>query len=312
MTRAIPLDTDDFDTLRKRWLNRYLSVQARHDIKVRTSLIKAAEDARAEISALETNTTFSAGVRSAQLRLVMKIVSEVLNDLFKKQIPLITAGSKESATAAVTAFGETDRDFLESAFRQSSVSHSGATPRKLAQGFIEGQEIQAQISVAHLVSRLEKSAQPLSSRVYRTKRMANNWVQREINSGLVRNASAKEIATKVRKSIRPNTPGGVSYAAMRLGRTELANAFHATSVALAQDRPWVQGMVWHTSQTHETAPGLIEICDRYKDQLFEVDNVPPKPHPQCRCFVTPAVEPLDIFTRNLTAGYYNDWIANAA
>jgi hypothetical protein len=282
-------------------------IQSRHDTKVRTALIQAAQDAAQEVSALSTNSTFSSGVRTAQLRLVMKIVNEVLNDLFKKQIPLITAGSKESARAAVTAFSETDRDFLSRAFAESAKNSRGNV-----EGFIQSQYVQAELSVANLVSRLEKSNQPLSTRVYRTRRMANTWVQREINSGIVRGASAKEIAEKVRRSIRPNTPGGVSYAALRLGRTELNNAFHATSVALAQDRPWVQGMVWHTSQTHEIEDGVIEICDRYKEQLFDVDNVPPKPHPQCRCFVTPQVESLDVFTRNLTAGYYNDWISNAA
>lgn len=306
MARPIPLDTDDFDTLRKRWLQRYLTVQAKHDIKTRTALIQAATDAYDQIQELANKPNFSNGVRSAQLRLVMLILNEVLNDFWKKQIVQISEGHKQSAKAAVGAFSETDRDFLQRAFRQSVSSKSDT------ESFIRGQQIQAELSVAHLVSRLEKSAQPLSSRVYRTKRMANTWVQREINSAIVRNASAQEIAKRIRKSIRPNTPGGVSYAAIRLGRTELNNAFHATSVALAQDRPWVEGMVWHTSATHETDEGIVEICDRYADQLFEVNNVPKKPHPQCRCFVTPQVEPLDIFTRNLTAGYYNDWIANAA
>lgn len=303
MTRPIGLDSDDFDTLRKRWLNRYLIVQAKHDTKTRTALIHAALDAETEISALAQKSTFSSGVRSAQLRIVMQIVKEVLNDFFKTDLKLITTGSKQSARAAVTAFGETDKALLRQAF-----SASGISP----ESFIQGQFIQAELSVANLVSRLEKSNQPLSARVYRTRRLANTWVQREVNSAITRNASAKEIAIRVRKFIRPNTSGGVSYAALRLGRTELNNAFHATSVALAQDRPWVEGMVWHTSQTHETTQGIVEICDRYADQLFEVNNVPKKPHPQCRCFVTPQVEPLEVFTRNLTAGTYNDWIRDAA
>lgn len=308
MTRPTPLDggsTDDIE-LRKRWLQRYLTIQAKHDTKVRTALIQAAQDATTQIEALANNSTFSAGVRSAQLRLTMKIVKEVLDELFKKQIPLITAGSKESARAAVTAFGETDRDYLRKAFNAS------ASSKKSVDGFLQGQLIQAELSVANLVSRLEKSKHPLSTRVYRTKRLANTWVQREINSAIVRNASANEIAKRVRSSIRPNVAGGVSYAALRLGRTELNNAFHATSVSLAQDRPWVQGMVWRVSGTHESSEGLAEICDRYNQQLFEVNNVPKKPHPMCRCVVTPQVEPLEAFARNLTAGYYNDWIANAA
>jgi hypothetical protein len=303
MTRPTPLDrTDNFEILRKRWLSRYMTVQAKSDTKTRTALIQAAEDAYKELNVLTSKSTFSAAVRSAQLRLVMKIVKEVLNDFFKEEIKIITDGHKQSAIAAVVAFGETDRDYLNKAFGSSGDTAS----------FINGQKIQAQISVANLVSRLEQSSQPLSSRVYRSRRLANNWVQRQVNSAIVRNASAQDIAMSVRKSIRPNTAGGVSYAAMRLGRTELNNAFHATSVALAQDRPWVEGMVWHTSTTHEPTEGLVEICDRYNEQLFEVNNVPKKPHPQCRCFVTPQVQPVAVFAQNLTAGVYNDWIRDAA
>lgn len=311
MTRPTPLDgglNDDFEVLRKRWLSRYMTVQSKTDTKTRTALIQAAEDAYKELNALTSKSTFSAAVRSAQLRLSMKIVKEVLNDFFKTELKIITEGHKQSARAAVIAFGETDRNLLQRAFQVSANPIS-------ADGFIQGQAIQAEISVANLVSRLETSHQPLSSRVYRTRRLANTWVQREINSAIVRNAGAKEIAKIVRKSIRPNTPGGVSYAALRLGRTELNNAFHATSVALAQDRPWVESMRWHLSQTHEsnqTQSGVREICERYADQTFEVNSVPKKPHPQCRCFVTPKVESLAVFTAHLTAGVYNDWIRDAA
>lgn len=305
MPSPYPLDSDDFDTLRKRWLQRYLTIQAKHDVKVRTALLQSSQDASDQISSLANSPTFSNGVRTAQLRIIMKIVSEVLNDLFKKQIPLITAGSKQAARAAVTAFGETDRDFLRQAFNSSAGKAN-------VNDFIQGQYIQAELSVMHLISRIEKSSHPLSTRVYRTRRLANTWVQREVNSAIVRGESAAYIAKRVRSSIRPNVPGGVSYAALRLGRTELNNAFHATSVALAQDRPWVEGMVWHLSQTHERTEGTKEICERYSEELFQVDNVPAKPHPQCRCFVTPKVEPLDVFVRNLTAGTYRDWIADAA
>lgn len=292
--------TDDFEVLRKRWLLRYLTVQSRADTKLRTALIQAAEDAYKELISLTSKKSWSASVRSAQLRLVMTTVKEIHDELFKKELKIITEGHKQSAVAATYAFSETDRDYLEQAFGASGDVSS----------FINGQKIQAQISVAHLVSRLEKSAQPLSSRVYRSKRLANNWVQREINSAIIKGSSAKELAMRVRKSIRPNTSGGVSYAAMRLSRTELNNAFHATSVALAQDRPWVHGMQWHLSGTHDAEINCV--CEQYSNQIFEVNNVPKKPHPQCRCFVTPQVETLAVFAQHLTAGTYNDWIRNAA
>jgi hypothetical protein len=292
---------DDPDELRRIWLNRYLRIQARYDTRFRTMLIQAAEDAQDEIAALQTSTTFSASVKTAQLRIVMKIIREVLKDLFGEILPVIKDGQKQSAVAAVDAFTETDRDFLEAAFRESS--------RDIA-SFIEGQKRNSMLGVANAVSREYQSDQPLSARVYRTRYMANRWVQNQVNSGILRGASAKEIAFTVRKSIRPNTSGGVAYAAMRLGRTELNNAFHATSIALAQDRPWVEGMRWNLSKTHDF--DLRCICEKYANQVFTVEQVPAKPHPLCRCFTTPEVEAFDVFVRHLTAGQYNDWIRNAA
>lgn len=299
---------DDPDELRRRWLNRYIRVQAKTDTRIRTVLVQGAEDVYKEIEALENSSTFSSGVKRAQLRMVMQQVRSVLNDVFKEFGPIITDGSKDAAKAAVDAFTETDRQFLEAAFAQTS-SASGISVAE----FIEGQRRSAMLGVANAVSRLSRSEQPLSGRVYRTKYLANQWVQRQVNSGILRNASAKEIAKTVRKSIRPSTPGGVSYASLRLARTELNNAFHATSVALSEDRPWVEGMVWNLSKVHEYTPGDVpEICEIYAKQTFRVDQVPAKPHPQCRCYVTPQLEPLDVFVRHLTAGQYKDWIENAA
>lgn len=303
MTRPIPNDnTDDFDILRKRWLSRYMKIQTQTDTRIRTILVEAAEDANAQVTALATNSTFSAGVRTAQLRLVMQTVKEVLDDVFKKTSPIISAGQKSQAKAAVEGLTETDRQYLEAAFQET----------RAVNDFIASQKLQVQIQVVNAVNRITKSEIPLSSRVYRTKALAKNWVQRDVTSGIARGASAKEIAAIVRKHIRPNTPGGVSYAALRLGRTELNNAFHATAITLAQDRPWIQGMEWFLSEVHQRDSQRVEVCETYAGQIFEVNNVPAKPHPQCRCFVAPVLEPVDVFIRNLTAGQYRDWIENAA
>lgn len=299
---------DSPEELRQRWLKRYIRIQAAADTRVRTVLVQGAEDAYKEIQNLQSSRTFSTGVKNAQLRLVMHQVRSVLNDVFGQFIPIINDGSKKAAVAAVDAFSETDRQFLEAAFAETA-TQSGIS----VSDFIEGQRRSAMLGVANAISRVTKSEQPLSARVYRTRYLANNWVQRQVNSGILRNASAKEIAMSVRKSIRPSTAGGVSYASLRLARTELNNAFHATSIALSEDRPWVESMAWNLSKVHEYVPGDIpEICEIYAKQTFRVDQVPAKPHPQCRCFVTPQLEPLDVFVRHLTAGQYKDWIRSAA
>ncbi len=303
MTRPTPNDnTDDFDVLKKRWLSRYMKIQSQTDTRIRTILVEAAEDANDQVSALSKNSTFSAGVRTAQLRLVMSTIKDVLNDVFDGITPLIRQGQISEAQAAVDGLTETDREYLESALQSTAA----------VRDFIDSQKLQAKIQVVNAVNRVTKSDIPLSKRVYRSRALAQRWVQRDVTIGIAKGSSAKEIAAIVRKHIRPNTPGGVSYAALRLGRTELNNAFHATAIQLSQDRPWIEGMQWNLSSVHEFDPQSVEVCETYAGQIFEVNNVPRKPHPQCRCFVSPVLEPVDVFIRNLTAGQYRDWIENAA
>ena len=292
----------DYNELRKRWLNRYVAAQASTDIRVRTILTEAAQDAEKQVSALEKSSLFSMGVRTAQLRLVTDEIKEVLQDVFGKLIPVIGTGQKKAAISAVTAFNETDRQYLVAAFKNSGNVGD----------FIDGQRTQAQLQVANAISGLTKSDIPLSARVYRSRSLANRWVKRQVLIGITRGDSAGTIAKSVRASILPNVRGGVGYAAMRLGRTEVNNAFHATTVELAKDRPWVEAMAWNLSKVHEMDPAHLEICEQYSLQEFTVDTVPQKPHPQCRCFTTPKLMAFETFISNLTAGRYEDWIDNAA
>lgn len=301
MTQPTLFDNDtDYELLRKRWLNKYLNVENVTTSQLRVVLIQAAEDAQAVLNSLASSTTFSSSVKSAQLRLLMREIRQITNDIFNKSIPIIEAGQKQSANAAVSAFSQTDFDYLQRAFGN----------RSDARDFVNGQRAESMVGINNAISRLEKSKQPLSSRVYQSRRLANNWVERKITSALMRSASAKELAREVRNSIRPSAPGGVSYSAMRLARTELNNAFHATTISLADDRPWVEGMRWRLSQTHDAKEQCR--CTSYSDLIFTVGEVPKKPHPQCRCFVTPEVEPWESFVTNLTAGQYRNWVANAA
>ena len=279
-----------------------MGVQTKTDSNIRKILVQASEDAEKKVSALEKNSTFSAGVRTAQIRLVMKEIKDILNGTFQEIQSTIAEGQRQAASAAIDGLTETDKKYLESALLETGA----------VLDFIASQKLQAKIQVINSINSVTKNPHSLSQRVYRTRALAQNWVQRDVANGIARGDSAKQIAAVVRKHIRPNTPGGVSYAALRLGRTEVNNAFHATSIEFSKDRPWIKGMQWHLSAVHEVDPNQTEICERYANQIFDVDNVPGKPHPQCRCFVAPVMEPVDVFIRNLTAGQYRDWIANAA
>jgi SPP1 gp7 family putative phage head morphogenesis protein len=298
MTTPTPQESAAFEseaTLQKRWLQAFLSTLAPYDNQFRTVLLQGASDAQDRINALASNPIWSAGVRTAQLRLVTGTIKAVQKDIYAKLLPILKKGQQAEASTAADALSATDMQYLREAFSTVDLN-----------SYLASQRQSAALGVAHAISRITTSQLSLSQRVYKTQALANGWINRQVNSAILRGASAKEIAQTVRSQIRPDVPGGASYAALRLGRTELNNAFHATAITLAQDRPWITGMRWYTSDVHENDP--TEICTRLNGQIFDVDNVPAKPHPQCRCYVAPQVESADVFARHLTAGQYRDWI----
>lgn len=297
MTSPVALENSEpYEVLRRRWLARYIRIQGIADAQLKKILTEGAKDAAQRVSALDSDSTFSAGVRSAQLRLVMNVVRDVHEDIFKKALPIIKNGQKDAAAESVNAFAATDRKYLRAALGSTSD----------VTGFVDGQRRQAEIQVAHAITRLTRSEIPLSTRVYRSRSLSNGLVQRIVTSALMRGDSAADIAKAVRSHIIPNTRGGTSYAALRLGRTEINNAFHATTIELTKDRPWVEQNRWHLSKRHtETINCRCEYYARVG--IFDVDSTPAKPHPQCRCFVTPELIDYQTFVTRLDAGYYRQW-----
>lgn len=306
MTVPLPHDNaPDPDDSKKNWFNRYMNLEAKQDVEIRKILAQAAQDAQKQITALDKKKSFSAGVKSAQLKLVMDEIKDVLADGFKQLTPVLSNGQKQAASGVIRAFNATDRAYLEAAFKDV-----GGT--KAISAFVSVQRKEAQSGIAALVSKTNDFGYPLSGRVYRTRSLATGWVQNTVARQLVLRSSAAQIANTVRSSILTNTPGGVGYAAMRLGRTELNNAFHAQAIQTGKDRPWVNGMVWHTSRSHKVVNGKVEVCETLNGRNFSNAQVPPKPHPQCYCYIVPDVESFDSFITHLTAGQYKGWIDNAA
>lgn len=297
-----PFKITGSDELRKRWLDRFIRAHNPTMTEIKKVLLQGSKDADSALYEVASSNTFSSGVRAAQIRLAKKEMDNLLEGMFKSVTTIIKDGQKTVAGAAANALSETDRRFLVAALSSTGDVKS----------YLESQKLSASIGVANAISRVTKSDIPLSARVYRTEKLANRWVQNQVNSAIMRGSSAKEIAKIAKGSIRPDTPGGVSYAALRLGRTELNNAFHATAITLSQNRPWIQEMGWYLSKTHTHNPLKPEICEDYARHKFQINSVPPKPHPQCRCYVAPILEDFDIFSSRLTSGQYNDWIKENA
>lgn len=153
----------------------------------------------------------------------------------------------------------------------------------------------------------------LSTRVYRSRRLAERWVDRTVTTVVSRGGSAYDVAAAVRDSIRPDVRGGVGYAAMRLGRTETMNAFHVASVDNAAETPWTAGMRWRLSGSHPE----LDVCDTLAAAdrhglgagVYRVSDVPDKPHPQCLCVVLPVTESVDEFVEAFRAGSYDAYLS---
>lgn len=154
---------------------------------------------------------------------------------------------------------------------------------------------------------------PLSQQVYRTSVASGQQLDRTLNALILNGASAREIATRVKGFIDPATAGGASYAAMRLGRTELNNAFHTVSKTHYQDNPFIDGVKWSLSSSHPKA----DQCDEYahgvhfrggEPGVFKPDDLPSKPHPQCFCFMEPTMIDDDEFVKQFKNGKYDRYI----
>lgn len=165
----------------------------------------------------------------------------------------------------------------------------------------------AERNVQSMIIRITKTEQTLSRRVYNSRSLAEGTVNRIVNSGLAKGDSAAVIAKTVRGHISPDTPGGIGYAAKRLARTEINNAYHAQSIVQNEDKPWVESVRWNLSKSHPGTPG--DACEMYaRQKLFDKLHVPPKPHPNCLCYITPVVVAYEMFEKNLLAGAYNGWL----
>jgi hypothetical protein len=138
-------------------------------------------------------------------------------------------------------------------------------------------------------------------------------VDRQVNLAILSGESWKELGDRVKGSINPNVRGGVAYAAKRLGRTELNNAFHTAQRVAHEKEPWVDSFVWHLSGSHSTP----DECDEYAREVhypgglpghFQKGSLPNKPHPQCLCYTTAESIDEDSFVNAFLDGKYDTYL----
>jgi hypothetical protein len=254
---------------------------------------RAARDIQARILRLPAGV--GGQVRAAQLRLVLQQLDQIMVQAWGKGIlPTTQAGRKAAAEAAERA-AETISDVLYTAL-----------PNDVAETVRNGLRLTAQAGIDNDFARVPRQ---LSARVYHDAALSSGQVEQIIRSGLISGLSAKELAADVYKFVSPTTPGGASYAAMRLARTEINNAFHEQQIKGGQ-RPGVLAVIWNLSGSHPKPDECNTFAEQDTDNLgaghYKPGNVPAKPHPNCLCYLTYQTMNNAEFEKALKGGQFDD------
>lgn len=282
----------------RRPLISYLRVQRDLDRQMIAILRRSSERISRELAHLATKPGIGAAVRREQLLLTQAAIHRELTTLWDGIGRTVMAGRETAAAAAVE--GIVDRELLRSVL-----------PAADADYLLDSMRTSARSTVEVVQARLELSQIPLAESVYKNRELSNGKIDAIVNEALARGASARELAADVRRFIRPDVQGGVRYAAFRLGRTELNNAFHATQVQTGIKTPWITGLKWNLSGSHPRP----DECNEYADAdngmgagVWEPEQVPAKPHPNCLCFTTSETVGRDQFVDSFMAGDYDGFV----
>jgi len=269
----------------------YRKVQATTEHELRAILESTAKAIEKRVAMLRPGV--GGVVRAAQLNLTLTAIRRM-------QRLMWTGGINPRTQRAVEAALEAGESAVEALTR---VAYA-ALPEQAAEELIRSLRASAESGLKSDASRRKRD---LSERVYRQRAFHEGKIEQLIREGLIANLSAKELAGSVYKYVSPTTPGGASYAAMRLARTEINNAFHERQLAGA-NRPGVSAVVWNLSGSHR----VPDLCNVYASHggngHWAVGNVPEKPHPQCFCYLTYVTMPPEDFQKALSEGKFDDEI----
>lgn len=268
--------------LRSSNVNDYLREQLVVDSQMRQVLELAARQSSARINQLRLTKGDGIGarVRVDQLSAVLVMLGGIQQDTWVNKIQGIIQRALPRAERAAAGSLSVVEAVLERAVGERRAASLIESFRRSVQ---QGLQLDR-----------TRRAQALSPRVYRNAALSRGAVERMIRAGIIQGLSARELAADVRQYISPSTPGGVSYAAMRLARTELNNAFHEAQKEIGE-APWIRAVKWNLSATHRTrVRGGRDKCDELAEQdiyeygpgRYPADRIPDKPHPHCLCFIT--------------------------
>jgi hypothetical protein len=257
---------------------------------LRKALLSSARKVEAQLSALGDGGN---PITRMQLEAQRASIKGYLAQDFKNVQSLVKDGQVAAAKAASEVTSRYENELLKLALSKESMAQ-----------LAKSEALRAANGVEAAMRRMEGSSYiPLSKQVYNTQRLGNKYIDRILNDALITGKTWKQLAKEVADSINPNVKGGVSYAANRLARTEINNAFHASAAKRFEESVIVEGIDWKLSSSHPEG----DICDDLAAASpYAKKSIPQKPHPHCYCFLTPALPSEKDFLDNLFAGKYGD------
>ena len=276
----------------RRPLVAYLRVQRANDRAMIAILSRSTLKIEAELTRLSTRTGIGVAIQRAQLEAAQAAIHREIATLYRA-LGLQVLASRETAAA----------EALESLFPRAL--WRSVLPADDVDYLLRSMRATASQGIDAVENRLTLSQRTLSERVYHSRDLVDGKIDDLINSALARGASAADLARDVKGFIKPEVQGGIRYAALRLGRTELNNAFHAGQVLTGIKSPWITGLKWNLSGSHPRP----DECNEYADQgVFRPEDVPGKPHPNCLCYTTAETVTRSEFISSFESGEYDSII----
>jgi len=273
------------------------------DAAMQRALLQAARDAEKLINDQVSN--ISGEVSQAQILRILEELRELAHQLWGEMIP--------EDLARVIAMAERRSRMGSDALDELMIRKAGGNAKEVKR--LQSSMRQRAKRVVQIFQTRERMARfELSPRVYKWEAWHNGRVDQILAKQFALGASARDIARAVREFIDPNTRGGASYAAKRLARTEVANAFHEQTRRDYADNPFVTGLKWNLSRSHPHKDPCDLLATGHSKGLskgvYRKDEVPDKPHPQCLCNISPETVSEDKFRGEFFAGEYNDFLMN--
>lgn len=249
-------------------------------------MLDMVDDVSDQLSDLRGKDRISDQVSAMQARGARRTLRAASRYIVEGSEKAIQQGYRDAAMAASELVSAEEATLLSLVLPSSSLSDLAHAEAFRAAGAVET-----------AMARMNSSKIPLSEQVYRTGLIARGQVDKYVNQALARGLSWGDFAKGARDLVSPSTPGGVAYAAKRLARTEINNAFHAAT-ADRYANSGVKGLTvdWNLSESHPTR----DLCNEYEDEgPYDPEQIPKKPHPQCLCFITANLPDEDDFINAL-------------